>query len=53
VLLFSRGLSATLRDLDKGTHEYFLKLPGHDTLRLILSERTILVGRVLEKVVFF
>jgi putative ATP-dependent endonuclease of the OLD family len=43
VLLFSAAASVTLKELTKGTQDYFLKLPGHDTLRLILAERTILV----------
>ena len=43
VLLFGRKSSITLNSLDASTRKYFLKLPGHDTLRLILSDRTILV----------
>lgn len=43
VLLFGRSKSLTLRDLTPKTQDYFLKLPGHDTLRLILAERAILV----------
>lgn len=43
VILFSLGTSATLKALTPGTHDYFMRLPGHDTLRLILSKRPILV----------
>lgn len=44
VLLFQRGYSVRLNELeDSTTRDYFMKLPGHDTLRLILSKRTILV----------
>lgn len=43
VLLFSNGKSTTLKSLDPATQNYFLKLPGYDTLRLILSKRAILV----------
>ena len=43
VLLFSNGKSTTLKSLDPATQDYFLKLPGYDTLRLILSKRAILV----------
>jgi putative ATP-dependent endonuclease of OLD family len=43
VLLFGRTANATLKQLAKDTQDYFLKLPGHDTLRLILSHRAILV----------
>jgi putative ATP-dependent endonuclease of the OLD family len=43
VLLFSNGKATTLESLDPSTQDYFLKLPGYDTLRLILSKRAILV----------
>lgn len=44
VLLFQRGEGIRLADLkDKSTQDYFMKLPGHDTLRLILGKRPILV----------
>jgi putative ATP-dependent endonuclease of the OLD family len=43
VLLFGRAVNATLKHLTAGTQDYFLKLPGHDTLRLILAHRAILV----------
>lgn len=43
VLLFHLGSSMTLHDLTKETKEYFMRLPGHDTLRLILAKRSILV----------
>lgn len=43
VLLFGRTASATLNELTPDTQDYFRKLPGHDTLRMILAQRTILV----------
>lgn len=43
VLLFGQTTSMTLKDLTRETQDYFLKLPGHDTLRLILANRAILV----------
>lgn len=43
VILFHRGRSITLRSLSPDTHDYFMRLPGHDTLRLILAQRAILV----------
>jgi predicted ATPase len=43
VILFNREHAATLRNLDQSTQDYFIKLPGHDTLRLMLSKRVILV----------
>ncbi len=43
VKLLSSGNTMTLHDLSQGTKDYFMKLPGYDTLRLILSAKTILV----------
>ena len=43
VLLFGKSANCTLKDLSSGTRDYFLKLPGHDTLRLLLADRAILV----------
>ena len=43
VLLFANGRTITLKSLNKETKDYFLKLPGYDTLRLILANRAILV----------
>lgn len=44
-LLSPSGDTMTLSDLssDNGTKDYFMKLPGYDTLRLILAAKTILV----------
>lgn len=43
ILLSAEGETAKLTDLDDGTRDYFMKLPGFDTLRLILASRCILV----------
>jgi putative ATP-dependent endonuclease of the OLD family len=44
VKLLSPGSNAmTLDDLSPDTKDYFMKLPGYDTLRLLLSAKTILV----------
>src|SRR5690606_1540624 len=43
VVLINNGCHMTLRDLKKETYNYYKKLPGYDTLRLLLSEKTILV----------
>ena len=43
ILMFSGEIAITLNDLPNSTKEYFRKLPGHDTLRMILSTRSILV----------
>lgn len=44
VLLFRNDKTISLDNLTEPTRDYFLKLPGHDTLRLVLSNnKTILV----------
>jgi predicted ATPase len=43
VLMFNRGQAVRLSELDKDTQRYFMKLPGHDTLRMVLADRAILV----------
>lgn len=43
VILFCRNNHLTLEQLPSDTYDYFMKLPGHDTLRLILATRAILV----------
>jgi putative ATP-dependent endonuclease of the OLD family len=43
VKLLSGGQKLTLMDLSRDTQDYFMRLPGYDTLRLILSAKTILV----------
>lgn len=42
-LMFNGSNAARLTDLDPETADYFVKLPGHDTLRMVLASRTILV----------
>ncbi len=43
VLISHSGQTAMLSGLDPETKDYFMKLPGYDTLRLLLSKRSILV----------
>ncbi len=43
VLMFNREVGITLSDLPDSTKRYFKRLPGHDTLRMILATRSILV----------
>lgn len=43
VILFSAREQMKLEHLPRDTHDYFMRLPGHDTLRLILSKQAILV----------
>lgn len=42
-LISHTGKAVGLTSLTSGTKNYFMKLPGYDTLRLILSNRSILV----------
>lgn len=43
VIMFNGSSGVTLNDLPDDTRSYFKRLPGHDTLRMILARRTILV----------
>ncbi len=43
VHMFTPDKSITLDNLDASTKDYFMKLAGYDTLRMILSKQTILV----------
>jgi predicted ATPase len=43
ILLFDGENGITLAQLPPSTEAYFRKLPGHDTLRMILAKKTILV----------
>ena len=42
-LMFTGTEVISLKDLDPDTSDYFMKLPGHDTLRMVLARRSILV----------
>lgn len=42
-LISHSGQTATLAGLTPDTKDYFMKLPGYDTLRLILSKQSLLV----------
>ncbi len=44
--------TTTMNGIEKGTKEYFQKLPGYDTLRMIIAQRSVLVeGRSDELIV--
>ena len=43
VMMFNGETGITLSDLADGTKSYFMRVPGHDTLRMILASRAILV----------
>src|SRR6185503_10822948 len=42
-VLLRQGTPAFLSDLSATTQSYFRRLPGYDTLRLLLAKRTVLV----------
>ncbi len=42
-IMFDGKTGVRLSDLPDSTKRYFMKLPGHDTLRMVLAKRTILV----------
>lgn len=43
LILLKDGKTIPLKDLSKDTYEFFEKIPGYDTLRLILCKKAILV----------
>ena len=42
-LMFDGSTAVRMSDLPDETRKYFMKLPGHDTLRMVLARRSILV----------
>lgn len=43
ILLSDKQKTMSLKDLSEDTQKYFKKLPGYDTLRLVLAKKSILV----------
>lgn len=43
LILINNKKTISLKDLHKDTYDFFSKLPGYDTLRLLLSDKAILV----------
>lgn len=52
LLLLSDGTVSSFNDIEASTVEYFRKLPGYDTLRLVLAERVVLVEGASDEIVF-
>lgn len=52
LLLLSDGRISKFDDIDTSTVEYFRKLPGYDTLRLVLADRVVLVEGPSDEIVF-
>lgn len=52
LLLLSQGAISKFDAIEPSTVEYFRKLPGYDTLRLVLAERVVLVEGASDEIVF-
>lgn len=52
LMLLSGGTVARLEDLPPGTQDYFRKLAGYDTLRLVLAEKVVLVEGPSDELIF-
>jgi putative ATP-dependent endonuclease of OLD family len=52
LLLLHKGASASFDDLPADTVEYFKRLSGYDTLRLVLAEKVVLVEGPSDEMVF-
>lgn len=52
LLLLNDGHASKLTDLPDDTQDYFKKLPGYDTLRLVLSKKIALVEGPSDELVF-
>lgn len=52
VIFLNGAVALTMQDISNSTKDYFKKLPGYDTLRMIIAQRSILVeGRCDELIV--
>lgn len=52
LMFVSNGAVASLEDISAGTVDYFKKLPGYDTLRMVLAERFVLVEGPSDELLF-
>ncbi|WP_432948284.1 ATP-dependent nuclease [Kribbella sp. CA-253562] len=52
LLLVSDGIITKFGEIDPSTVKYFRRLPGYDTLRLVLAERVVLVEGPSDEIVF-
>lgn len=52
LILLSDGRQANFGQLSAGTTAYFKKLPGYDTLRMVLAEKIVLVEGPSDEIVF-
>lgn len=52
LILMGKDAAAKLTDLDPETVSYFKKLPGYDTLRIVLAKKIVLVEGPSDEIVF-
>ncbi|MCK0770320.1 ATP-dependent nuclease [Chromohalobacter canadensis] len=52
LLLVENSLQSRIPDLDPETVSYFQKLPGYDTLRMILAKKVVLVEGPSDEIIF-
>lgn len=52
LLLLHRNSAAKITELDSTTVSYFQKLPGYDTLRLVLARKVVLVEGPSDEIIF-
>ncbi len=52
LLLMGKDVAAKLTALDPDTIDYFKKLPGYDTLRIVLADKIVLVEGPSDEIVF-
>jgi putative ATP-dependent endonuclease of the OLD family len=52
LLLMGRGKAHRIPELDPETVSYFQKLPGYDTLRMVLADKIVLVEGPSDEIVF-
>lgn len=52
LILMSGQEHCRITDLDSGSEDYFKKLPGYDTLRLVLARKVVLVEGPSDELVF-
>lgn len=52
LILFGGDSEMKLSDLSPATRDYFMKMPGHDTLRLILAKKAMLVEGPSDELIF-
>lgn len=51
IFLMNNGNISSLSHLEETTKKYFMKLPGYDTLRMVLAEKVILVEGPTEELI--